>query len=162
VLVLAREMLALAGVDADPAAVLAAGRALATWDALVRAQGGDPDAPLPTAPCRHLVRAPATGFVRRLDARAVGGAVWRLGGGRRRVRPHAGRAGGGGRAGARAARRRPGPARRRAGRPRRRDRGGPRTAGAASPGDRAHRLTRGRSAGPERYRAVRMVVPTLD
>src|SRR5258705_6962887 len=50
-LALAREMLRLAGIDADPAAALADGRALATWRAMVRAQGGDPDAPLPAA--RH-------------------------------------------------------------------------------------------------------------
>ncbi len=50
-LALAREMLRLAGIDADPAAALADGRALAAWRAMVRAQGGDPDAPLPAA--RH-------------------------------------------------------------------------------------------------------------
>ncbi|MCU1352363.1 MAG: pyrimidine-nucleoside phosphorylase, partial [Acidimicrobiales bacterium] len=48
-LVLAREMLGLAGITADPAAALADGSARATWDRLVRAQGGDPDAPLPAA-----------------------------------------------------------------------------------------------------------------
>ena len=42
---LAREMLELAGVtDADPAAALADGRAMDTWRAMIRAQGGDPDA----------------------------------------------------------------------------------------------------------------------
>src|ERR1039458_5742303 len=44
---LARQMLALAGLTADPAAdpaaALADGRALATYRAMVRAQGGDPD-----------------------------------------------------------------------------------------------------------------------
>ncbi|HEY2998192.1 MAG TPA: thymidine phosphorylase, partial [Acidimicrobiales bacterium] len=38
-LALAREMLALAGLAADPAEALADGRALAVWDAMVRAQG---------------------------------------------------------------------------------------------------------------------------
>jgi thymidine phosphorylase len=83
-LALAREMLSLVGRDADPAAALADGRALAAWEQLVRAQGGDPEAPLPEAPERHVVRAPATGYVRRLDAKAVGVAVWRLGAGRSR------------------------------------------------------------------------------
>jgi len=47
---------------------------------MIRAQGGDPDAPLPQAP--HVIRAlpaPATGWLARLDALAVGTAAWRLG-----------------------------------------------------------------------------------
>ena len=87
-LALAREMVALAGLptdgDAGPASVLADGRALAVWERMIRAQGGDPDAALATAPIQHEVRAPADGFIRRLDARAVGVAVWRLGAGRAR------------------------------------------------------------------------------
>jgi thymidine phosphorylase len=97
-LALAREMVALAGLTgdgvADPAAVLADGRALAVWDAMIRAQGGDPDAGLVAAPFRHEVRAPASGYLQRLDARGVGVAVWRLGAGRSRkedaVSPSAG------------------------------------------------------------------------
>ena len=46
-LALATEMLALAGLDADPAAALADGRALERYRAMITAQGGDPDAPLP-------------------------------------------------------------------------------------------------------------------
>ncbi len=83
-LALAGEMLALAGLDADPAAALADGRAHAVWDAMIRAQGGDPDAALPVAAVQHEVPAPAGGYLRRLDARAVGVAVWRLGAGRSR------------------------------------------------------------------------------
>jgi thymidine phosphorylase len=83
-LALAREMLALAGIDADPAAALTDGRAYAVWDRMIRAQGGDPDAPLPVAAKKHQVPAPAGGYLRRLDARAVGLAVWRLGAGRSR------------------------------------------------------------------------------
>src|SRR6266704_3077112 len=49
-LALAREMLALAGIDADPAAALADGRALSVYRAMIAAQGGDPDAALPRAP----------------------------------------------------------------------------------------------------------------
>ena len=92
---LAREMVALAGVDGDdPADVLASGRALPVWRAMVAAQGGDPDAPLPRAAEIEYVRAPAAGTVQRLDARAVGVAAWRLGAGRARkedaVSPRAG------------------------------------------------------------------------
>jgi thymidine phosphorylase len=94
VLALAREMLALAGIAADPAAALADGRALARYRDMIAAQGGDPDAPLPVAPHTRAVAAPATGFLRRLDARAVGEAAWRLGAGRARkehpVSPSAG------------------------------------------------------------------------
>ncbi|MGD0242118.1 MAG: thymidine phosphorylase [Streptosporangiaceae bacterium] len=87
-LALAREMLALAGLPhdgaADPAAAIADGRALAAWRAMVRAQGGDPDAPLPTAPHVQTWPAPGTGWLSRLDALAVGTAAWRLGAGRAR------------------------------------------------------------------------------
>jgi thymidine phosphorylase len=81
-LALAREMLALAGVSADPAAALADGRALARYRKMIAAQGGDPDAPLATAAHSTVLRATEAGFVRRLDALAVGVAAWRLGAGR--------------------------------------------------------------------------------
>ena len=81
---LAREMLDLAGIDADPATALADGSAFDRWRAIVAAQGGDPGAPLPVAAERHVVPAPAGGTLRRLDARAVGVAAWRLGAGRAR------------------------------------------------------------------------------
>jgi thymidine phosphorylase len=84
-LTLARHMLDLAGLDADPAEALASGRALDTFKKMIKAQGGDPDAPLPQAAHRQpALRAPATGWVTRLDARAVGVAAWRLGAGRAR------------------------------------------------------------------------------
>jgi thymidine phosphorylase len=82
---LAREMLAAAGVeDVDPADKLADGSAMDTWKAMIRAQGGDPDATLPTARETHVVTAPASGVLSRLDALAVGMAAWRLGAGRAR------------------------------------------------------------------------------
>ncbi|AEH08507.1 MULTISPECIES: thymidine phosphorylase [Protofrankia] len=83
---LARRMLTLAGLAGgpDPADVLAAGRAHDVWQRMVTAQGGDPDAPLPVAPHVETLPAPATGFLRRLDARAVGLVAWRLGAGRAR------------------------------------------------------------------------------
>ena len=80
---LAREMLALAGIDADPAAVLASGDAYAVWERMIAAQGGDPSAPLPEAAHVEEVRAEGSGAVV-LDALAVGVAAWRLGAGRAR------------------------------------------------------------------------------
>jgi thymidine phosphorylase len=82
-LVLAREMAALVGLP-DPAGHLHDGTALAAWDAMVRAQGGDPDAALATASHVETVDATASGFVTRLEARGVGVAAWRLGAGRAR------------------------------------------------------------------------------
>ena len=84
-LALAREMLAAAGVDdVDPADRLADGSAMDAWTAMIRAQGGDPDATLPTSKEQQQVLAPADGVLTRLDALAVGVAAWRLGAGRAR------------------------------------------------------------------------------
>jgi thymidine phosphorylase len=84
-LALAREMLAGAGLpDVDPAEALNDGRAMDAWRAMIAAQGGDPGAPLPTARERHVLSAPASGMLTRLDALAVGVAAWRLGAGRAR------------------------------------------------------------------------------
>ena len=84
VLALAAEMLRLAGISADPAAALADGRALSRYRAMIAAQGGDPDAPLPVARHARVLAAPSTGFLVRLDALGVGNAAWRLGAGRAR------------------------------------------------------------------------------
>jgi thymidine phosphorylase len=81
---LAVEMCALAGVDADPAAILASGAAEATWRKMVAAQGGDPDQPMPVSTQRHVVRAERSGYLNRLDALSVGICSWRLGAGRDR------------------------------------------------------------------------------
>jgi thymidine phosphorylase len=67
-----------------PVAALADGRALDRYRAMIRAQGGDPDAPLPHAAHAQVVTAAESGWLRRLDARAVGMAAWRLGAGRAR------------------------------------------------------------------------------
>jgi len=86
-LALAREMLALAGVKgdrADPARALAEGRARDRYREMITAQGGDPDAALPRAAHSEEVVAPSPGWLRRLDARAVGAAAWLLGAGRAR------------------------------------------------------------------------------
>jgi thymidine phosphorylase len=83
-LALAREMLGLAGVEADPAGALRDGSALERYRQMVVAQGGDPDAVLPRAPVVEELLAERTGILRRLDARPVGVAAWRLGAGRAR------------------------------------------------------------------------------
>ena len=81
---LAELMCELAGVDADPSAVLRSGAAMDTWRRMVRSQGGDPDAALPVAPHVETIAAEADGVLGRLDARHVGEAAWRLGAGRSR------------------------------------------------------------------------------
>ena len=84
-LVLAREMLGAAGLTGvDPADRLADGSAMDAWRRMIAAQGGDPSAALPAARESHLVVAPASGVLTRLDALAVGIAAWRLGAGRAR------------------------------------------------------------------------------
>lgn len=82
---LAGEMLVHAGLGhLDPVEVLTSGRAYDQWRRLIAAQGGDPDAPLPTARHTHTVEAPSSGTLATLDAYAVGVAAWRLGAGRTR------------------------------------------------------------------------------
>ncbi len=70
--------------DADPADALRDGRAMDMWRAMIAAQGGDPDAPLPWARETEVVRADADGVLERLDALQVGVAACRLGAGRTR------------------------------------------------------------------------------
>jgi thymidine phosphorylase len=83
-LALAHEMAELAGVDADLEKALSEGAALEKWRALISAQGGDPDAPLAEAAERRTFDAPSSGWLTKLDARAVGIGAWRLGAGRAR------------------------------------------------------------------------------
>jgi thymidine phosphorylase len=83
-LALAREMLAAAGIDADPAKVLESGAAMDTWRRMIAAQGGDPAAALPVARENEVVRATADGVVTAVDAYGIGVAAWRLGAGRAR------------------------------------------------------------------------------
>ena len=78
-------MLGAAGVTGvDPADKLADGSAMDSWRRMIAAQGGDPSAPLPVGRESHVVVAPASGTLTRLDAYAVGVAAWRLGAGRAR------------------------------------------------------------------------------
>ncbi|MER7014054.1 thymidine phosphorylase [Saccharopolyspora sp. NPDC000359] len=84
-LALAREMLDHAGLsDVDPAEALADGSAYDTWQRMIKAQGGDPDAELPRARHVDVITAPEGGVLAELDAFAVGLAAWRLGAGRAR------------------------------------------------------------------------------
>ena len=53
-----------------------------TWRAMIREQGGDPDAALPTSTLTHTVTAEADGYLSEMDALSVGVASWRLGAGR--------------------------------------------------------------------------------
>lgn len=80
---LAAEMLAVAGVDRiDPAQTLTDGTAMDRFRALIAAQGGDLGVALPVGGACETVCAAHGGVVRRIDALAVGRAVWRLGAGR--------------------------------------------------------------------------------
>jgi thymidine phosphorylase len=82
---LAREMVKEAGRDDhDPADLLASGAAMPVWRSMISAQGGDPDAALPTARETEVITAERDGFLQSLDALCVGEAAWRLGAGRAR------------------------------------------------------------------------------
>lgn len=81
---LARRMVEADGLDADPEQVLASGAAMDVWRAMIRAQGGDPDAALPIAKHSDDLHAPHDGVVTDIDAMSVGIAAWRLGAGRAR------------------------------------------------------------------------------
>ncbi|MBF4567031.1 thymidine phosphorylase [Plantibacter sp. VKM Ac-2876] len=84
-LALAREMLTLAGQpDADVEGALADGRAMDVWKRMIRAQDGDPDAPLPVAKETHVVTASRDGVLATQEALPFGIAAWRLGAGRAR------------------------------------------------------------------------------
>ncbi|MCW2928954.1 MAG: pdp [Thermoleophilia bacterium] len=63
--------------------VVATGAARAKWNEWIRAQGGNPDAPLELAPVEHTVLAHEGGVVAEIDALTVGLAAARLGAGRR-------------------------------------------------------------------------------
>ncbi|WP_044495963.1 thymidine phosphorylase [Nesterenkonia massiliensis] len=82
---LAEEMLAGVGITGvDVREHLRNGKAMDSWRAMVAAQGGNPDAPLPEPKHTHTITAAVSGTVTRMDAYAVGVAAWRLGAGRGR------------------------------------------------------------------------------
>ncbi|MFO7691159.1 MAG: thymidine phosphorylase [Cryobacterium sp.] len=82
---LAEQMLSLAGITGvDVGAALNDGRAMDKWRAVIRAQGGDPDAALPVARETHVVRADRDGVLVQQQALPFGIGAWRLGAGRAR------------------------------------------------------------------------------
>ena len=83
-IVLAREMLDAAGIKQlmDPADALKNGAAMDSWQKMIRAQGGDPDAKLPVAKENINILADKDGTLSSMDAMSVGIAAWRLGAGR--------------------------------------------------------------------------------
>ena len=82
---LAREMLETVGItNVDPADMLKTGKAMDVWRQMISAQGGDPDAKLPTAKENLTVTAQSSGTILSMDAMKVGLAAWRLGAGRSR------------------------------------------------------------------------------
>jgi thymidine phosphorylase len=82
---LAREMLEIVGITkVDPADMLKNGKAMDVWRQMISAQGGDPDAKLPTAKENLTVTAQSSGTILSMDAMKVGLAAWRLGAGRSR------------------------------------------------------------------------------
>ncbi len=82
---LAREMLEAVGItDVDPADALKNGKAMDSWRQMISAQGGDPDAKLPTAQESLVITAQSSGTILSMDAMKVGMAAWRLGAGRSR------------------------------------------------------------------------------
>jgi thymidine phosphorylase len=89
VMALAREMLDLAGLTADPEAALTSGRALEVFARMVSAMGGPADLVentilyLPRAPVRKPCVTIRAGVVAAMDTRAIGVAVLTMGGGRR-------------------------------------------------------------------------------
>jgi thymidine phosphorylase len=82
---LAREMLEIVGItNIDPADMLKNGKAMDVWRQMISAQGGDPDAKLPTAKENLIITAQSSGTILSMDAMKVGIAAWRLGAGRSR------------------------------------------------------------------------------
>ena len=80
----AREMCRLAEIDADPERALRSGAGRATFERMLRAQGGRLEEGLPVAPFQVPLRAPAAGHVASIDALEVGLSCLELGAGRAR------------------------------------------------------------------------------
>jgi thymidine phosphorylase len=84
-ILLAREMLDAAQVKGkDPEIALRDGSAMDHWRRMVAAQGGNPDAPLPTAKHQEVISADKDGVIASMNALQVGISAWRLGAGRER------------------------------------------------------------------------------
>jgi thymidine phosphorylase len=85
-LILANEMLDAARIKPkiDPATALKNGAAMDVWRKMIKAQGGNNDAPLPIAKEKIEVKADISGKLLSLDALKVGVSAWRLGAGRQK------------------------------------------------------------------------------
>lgn len=85
-LILANEMLDAVGIKpkVEPAQALKNGMAMDVWRKMIKAQGGDLDAPLPVARERMEIKAEISGKLLTLDALKIGVSAWRLGAGRQR------------------------------------------------------------------------------
>ncbi len=81
---LARRMVEVGGGHDDPADVLASGRAMVVWEQMIAAQGGRLDVPRAVAKESQTIGADRSGWITRVDARAVGEAAWKAGAGRAR------------------------------------------------------------------------------
>ena len=79
-------VVALSGEGETARAALAAGSAFPTWQQMVRAHGGDPEAPLKGSPVEEsLICATQSGVIQQCDAGDMGRAAFVLGAGRRRA-----------------------------------------------------------------------------
>ena len=79
-------VVALSGEGETARAALAAGDAFPVWQNMVRAHGGDPEAPLHGSPVQEIIlTAPHSGAVQQCDAGGIGRAAFVLGAGRRRA-----------------------------------------------------------------------------
>ena len=85
-LLLANEMLDAVGIKpkVSPADALKNGMAMDVWRKMIKAQGGDNDAPLPVAKEKIEIKADSSGKLLTLDALKVGISAWRLGAGRQK------------------------------------------------------------------------------
>jgi thymidine phosphorylase len=85
-LILANEMLDAAKIKPkiDPANALKNGAAMDVWRKMIKAQGGNNNAPLPIAKEKIEVKADVSGKLLSLDALKVGISAWRLGAGRQK------------------------------------------------------------------------------
>ena len=85
-LLLANEMLDAVGIKpkVSPSDALKNGMAMDVWRKMIKAQGGDNDAPLPVAKEKIEISAESSGKLLTLDALKVGISAWRLGAGRQK------------------------------------------------------------------------------
>ena len=81
-LALAKEMLNIAGINKNPETGLKDGSAYETWKKMIKAQGGDPEKPIPVSNNKKFIKANKSGYITDLNAYSIGLSAWRLGAGR--------------------------------------------------------------------------------